>query len=120
MNDLVFVKDLNLYTCIGYTEAERAFPQKLLANLECGVKAFKRGLALEDTICYDTISTLFIEITNENTWILLEDLALELALGAFTKFSNLTSIKIKIDKFIVPNPASTGIEIRRERKDFEL
>lgn len=118
MYDKIFINSLEIYFNIGLTEEERAFPQKLKFSLECEIEKLSKGITFEDTICYDRVCQEVQRVAKSCSWVLIEDLAFAIFENSFHKFSVLKVLKIKIDKFIVPNTNSCGIEFKRTREEI--
>lgn len=118
MSDKIFIDSLEIYFNIGLSNEERAFPQKLKFSLECEIEKLSKGVKLEDTICYDTLAREVTSVAKSKDWVLLEDLVFAIFESAFSKFNNLKTLNIKIDKFVVPNTKSCGIEFKRSREEI--
>lgn len=117
MSDYIIVRELELYCQIGCTEAERAFPQKLLVSLTIATntRAVAKSLDLSQSVDYAAVTQFVREFCVSRTWTLQEELAEEITTLILREFSAAQSVQATIQKFAVPGTAWTGVEITRRR-----
>jgi len=114
MLDSVFVEKLSVSAKIGCSAEERAYPQplKISLNVACSLKEIKE---LSDSVCYDKLRKLVIDLASSQEWTLVEHLAEAIASQVLEKFKSATDTKVQINKFIFPDCESTGVIVNRSR-----
>jgi len=113
------VGELELRLHVGNTPEERSFPQRVTMNVEVELDVLSSAKSgkLKDTVCYLKLVRLISEHAASQKWILIEQLAEEVAMLIFETFSAALNVKLQINKFVVPNVKFVGIEIFRERSE---
>lgn len=114
--DQILISQLQLSTRIGATEAERSQPQRVLACivLEPAGGFVGLGDALARTVDYDTAAQAAKALASNETRVLLETLAEDLA-GMLMERFPVTAVEVELRKFVLPDTAFVGVRIRRER-----
>ncbi len=117
ITDSVIVRELEVFCRIGCTEAERAFPQRLLISLtiHTDTREVAKSLNLEHSIDFALAAELVRELGGSRDWVLVEELVEEIAQVILERFVAATTIQIKAQKFVLPATAWTGVEITRSR-----
>ncbi len=115
--DIVYLHGIKLETVIGVWEWERKIKQTLLVNIDLGTdtSAAGRSDALEDTINYQAVAELVMDIARENSFALVEALGEEITVRVLEKFS-IDWVKLQINKQgAVRGVRDVGIIIERQR-----
>jgi len=118
MSDLIRVVDLEIWTCIGVPEEERAQPQRLLVTLEMQVNDFSSAAADDDvalTVDYYEVVQCIKGFASEKPRKLLETFAEELASDLLRAFA-IHKLRLEVKKFILPETRFVSVEIEREKK----
>ena len=117
MSDTVVAQDIEAMIRIGCTEAERAYPQRLLVTVRADTDTRKVAASLDLThsICYATICQMVRELAESRSWTLCEEYAERVSVAVLDRFPVATGVRVGIKKFILPGVAWTGIEIFRKR-----
>ncbi len=116
--DKIIIRELSVHAKIGYSSDERAFPQRLLLDIELGIGPWQPGSQEGDlgtTICYSTVKDLVEKHIQSKKWILLEELTNDICSLIFEKYALARQIKIVARKFVVSDTKWVGIEIIRNR-----
>lgn len=111
--DAVFFKDLDVHCSIGYSEDERAFPQKLLISLTAYCEALRLDAELEEGVCYDQLKQWTLETTHQKKWVLVEHLAEAISQNVLSQNAQVRAVKIHVKKFALPGVGYSGVEILR-------
>jgi phosphoglycolate phosphatase len=113
--DVIRINGLEVRTCIGVSDEERAQPQKLL--LDVALESDFRGLG--DDIARATDYAAAAEWLRSECACrevrLLETLAESLAAGLLERFPRVSAANIEIRKFVLPETRDVSVRIRRER-----
>jgi dihydroneopterin aldolase len=117
MSDFVIAHKIEAFCRIGCSEAERAFPQRLLISARLAVDTKKAATTkdLKDSVCYATVCNRIREIGASRPWVLVEELAEVCAERLFEEFSLISEAHLVIEKFILPGVEWVGVEIHRTR-----
>jgi len=112
--DKIIIKDLEVQTHIGVTEAERARPQRLLltVELERDLAAAGRADSEAATTPYDVVADMVRQVVTERPRKLIEAVADEVAQVLLAHRLAL-SVTITVKKFSVPGTAHVAVEITR-------
>lgn len=116
MNDIIEIKDLEVFFRIGVPDAERANPQKLLITIQLFTD-FNEAARTDDvqhTVDYYELTQSLIRWGNSREWKLIETLASNIADWILDRHE-IAGVEIEIKKFILPNTRHVGVKIRRDR-----
>lgn len=114
--DKITIKDLEVNTCIGVVEDERAQPQRLLITVEMERDLAEAGRAdLESaTTPYDVVADLVRQVASERPRKLVEAVAEEIAEAILSR-RLAVAVTIEVKKFSVPFSQYVSVEVRRAR-----
>lgn len=115
--DKLIVREFAAFARIGWFLPERAFPQKIVLDLELGTDTRKAAQTkdLADSVCYLTVKEQVQKFIEAGEWVLLEELAEKVSEFIFTNFAPVMTIKLQIRKFLLTDATWGGIEIIRSR-----
>ena len=117
----VFAEGISAQASIGVTEAERAFPQKILIDLEVESELPSNNAEYSDIgklTDYSELSSRCIEISEEQPWQTLEELAEALCRELLDAFPLIIEISIELRKMVVANTTAVGIRFSEAREGF--
>lgn len=112
--DVITVKDLEVFYCVGVPDDERAAPQRLWVTIEMRLD-FQRAAAKDDltkTINYYEVSQRLNGFGERRSWKLIETLASDIATAVLEEFKP-TSVVVEVKKFILPNAKYVSVRIAR-------
>lgn len=114
MTDHILIHSLELSSCIGVPDAERAAAQRLTVNLVLEpIRDFTAvGDAIENTVDYFRVCEEVKVLSLARPRCLLETLAEEIAALLLARFS-LRAVEVELRKYILPDTAFVAIAIRR-------
>lgn len=114
--DHITLHGLGLTAHIGVPEEERATPQRLEADITLWTAQPLAGLNddLARTVDYSRAATLCRETAASRHWRLIETLAEELCAALLTAFP-LSTVRVAIHKFIVPDSRAVSVTLTRGR-----
>ena len=115
--DIVYLHGIKLETVIGVWEWERHIKQTLLLDLDIGTDTSVAGQsdALEDTINYQAIAELVMDIAKQNSFALVEALAETISTRLLQDFP-VKWVRLRINKQgAVRGVKDVGIVIEREQ-----
>lgn len=117
MEDYIIASKIEVFCRIGCTEAERAFPQRLLVSLRftTSTRAAAMSGHLSQTVDYAAACERVREIAAAKEWVLIEELSEAYAEHLLKDFPNASAVNICIEKFVLPGVDWVGVEIKRER-----
>lgn len=112
--DTITIKDLEVNTHIGVTEAERAQPQRLLVTVEMERDLAEAGRTdMESaTTPYDVVANLVRQVVAERPRKLVEAVADEIAEAILSR-RLAVAVTIEVKKFSVPHSQYVSVQIRR-------
>ena len=117
--DKIIIKDLEVYGKHGVLQEENVLGQKFLVSAEILISTRKAGItdAIELSVNYAEVCKFINEFMRKHVFNLIEAAAENLALGLFTKFSEIRDVKITIKKPWAPIglPLET-VSVKIERK----
>lgn len=98
--DKIIIKDLEVYGKHGVLQEENVLGQKFLVSAEILISTRKAGItdAIELSVNYAEVCKFINEFMRKHVFNLIEAAAENLALGLFTKFSEIRDVKITIKK----------------------
>ena len=115
--DKIRITDLEVFYCVGVTEAERAKPQRLLLCVEMA-HDFASAVARDDiaeTIDYYSLSKRLLGFGDGCHWQLIETLAADLASMILDEFGPAT-VTLEVKKFVIPQAAHVSVTVSRAAK----
>lgn len=117
-SDKILISELEVAANIGCSEEERANKQRLTLSLELWLDLKRAATTkdLNDSVCYFTLSNKCSELISGKPWILIEELAEEIAELALSRHPQLKAVKVLVKKYVIKEMAWAGVEILRERK----
>jgi FolB domain-containing protein len=120
LRDRIVLRDLLVRGIVGVNDWEREQPQDVLVNLEVATdtRAAGRSDDVADTLNYRTLAKAVIEHVESARPYLVEALAEAIARIAVAQGAE--RVRVRVEKpGAVRFAASVGVEIERERSDFE-
>lgn len=120
MKDRIILKNLQAFCKLGSYDHERILGQSLIIHLELelDLALAARSNRVEDTIDYVEVSLVIRKLAQSREFLLIENLAQEIAEALFNHFDKLEGVLIEINKTIVNAEQFTGspsIRIYRTR-----
>lgn len=119
--DEIILSEMRVYTKIGLTAEERAYKQPIVIDLTMRTPPWRttalRG-DLSQSVCYSTAKQRVEELVTGKEWVLVEELAEDVARLLFGEFAKLREITIEIRKFVVPETSWAGVRVTRSREFF--
>jgi dihydroneopterin aldolase len=116
MYDEIIIEQLELQCHIGITDEERSVPQRLTVSLV--LVPIRDFTALRDDIRnavdYFKVAAVVRRLAETGTRRLIETLGNEIAEGVLQQFA-VSAVELHLRKYIMPETASVGIRLRRER-----
>lgn len=121
----IFVQGLEILAKHGVNDFEKEQPQKFIFDIEVEVDFFKAYKTddIQNTVNYASISKLVTQITQANTYNLIEKLAYECTFSIFENFHSVLSVNLKLYKPQAPMNRkfdSVGVSISLERETVYL
>ena len=117
-NDQIIIRDLHLACRVGVTDAERATPQPIVAQLALQVDLTTAGNSdqLNDTVDYEQLTRRLLALAAEEPYALLERLATRISTVCLD-FSRVTAVTVRLDKpsALRGAAAAAAVEITRRR-----
>jgi dihydroneopterin aldolase len=113
----ISIVDLELHYRIGISEAERAWPQRLLVTIEMetDISAAIKSDDIRDTINYFDVAQMLFKWGKNRQWNLIERLADEMADLILKKFQP-ERVTIELKKFPLPESKYISITLTKHRK----
>ena len=114
--DTIVIRDLEVSYCVGVTDAERAFPQRLLLSVELQLDVTRAAASddLTDTIDYFAVCQRLLRFGEGRSWKLIEKLAVDIARLACDEF-NADSSTVEVRKFVIPEAQFVAVRATRTR-----
>ena len=119
--DKIFLKGLSARGIIGVHEWERESPQEILINLVLygDVKIAGESDNLEDSINYQTVAEDVLSLAEKVGRLTVEALATDIA-RLCLRVKGVEKVKVRVEKpEAIPYTRSVGVEIVRDRDDFQ-
>jgi dihydroneopterin aldolase len=112
--DSLTIKGLELFVCMGCTAEERAFPQKLLVDVDMELPLKKAGLSddMKDTVDYADAALRIKKELEPKTYKLAEAMAEDIA-ALVRKRYKVKKVRVSVSKRILPG--IDGFIVRIER-----
>jgi 7,8-dihydroneopterin aldolase/epimerase/oxygenase len=107
---LIRIEDLEVFYCVGVTDAERANPQRLLLTvvLEFDISAAAFTDRISKTIDYYAVAQTMIQYGTGRSWKLIEKVAVSVADLIMAEYHP-ESVSIEVKKFSVPQAAFVSV-----------
>jgi 7,8-dihydroneopterin aldolase/epimerase/oxygenase len=108
--------DLEVFYCVGVTDAERAQPQRLLITVEmdCDFTSAATSDRIEKTIDYHTLAEHLLKYGEGKSWRLLEKLVANIADMVMTDFRP-QDVTVEIKKFPIPQARYVSVTLTRTK-----
>lgn len=117
---VIKIRGLEISACHGVLDLEKVNPQKFIFDIDMEVGFFSaiKSDSISSTVNYAEVCALVEKITAENTFNLIEKLALECAFGILENFGKVQKIKLTCDKPGAPiaqkfESVAVGVELER-------
>jgi dihydroneopterin aldolase len=115
--DEIIIEGLEVSTHIGVPDEERVHAQKLLVTLTLYLPRWTAAASTDDlahTVNYYEVAQQVKALTAQTPRRLIERLAEEIA-ALVLRFPLVRKVRVRIDKFILPDTKSVAVEIKRTR-----
>ncbi|HWH72092.1 MAG TPA: dihydroneopterin aldolase [Candidatus Sulfotelmatobacter sp.] len=108
--------DLEVFYCVGVTEAERAKPQRLLVSVDLSFDFSTAALSdrIEKTINYQQIADELLRFGEGRNWKLLEKLVSNIADRILHQYRP-ESVTVEVKKFPIPQARYVAVSLTRSR-----
>ena len=112
----IAIVDLEVFYCVGVSEAERAQPQRLLLTVEitANLEAAAVSDRIEKTIDYHQVAEDLLHYGEGRSWKLLEKLAANVADRILTQYRP-QSVAVEVKKFVIPQARYVSVALSRAR-----
>ena len=112
--DKIVIKDLEVDTQIGVTDAERARAQRLLVTVEMERDLAEAGRTDTEaaTTPYDVVANLIRQVVTERPRKLIEAVADEIAEAILSR-RLAVAVTVEVRKFSIPRTQYVSVQIRR-------
>lgn len=116
--DKIFLHGLRADTLIGLYDWERQHAQTLIFDIDIGINTQNHASdQIDDTVHYGIVCYTLRQHLKQQTFLLLETLAEDIAQLLFTQFNKIIWLRIRITKpGILADVREVGVEIERNRK----
>jgi FolB domain-containing protein len=111
----LFVEGLGVVCIIGDLPHERSEPQQIILNLQATLDIQKaaRSDLLSDSLNYISLANLAIEVAQQGQFHLVEALVVAIANASFSRFPQMASLDIRLEKFgCHPQAKTCGIRYK--------
>jgi dihydroneopterin aldolase len=114
--DGIIIRELEVFYCVGVTEAERAAPQRLLLNLEITTDLAPAAASddLGHTTDYYVLTRQLLAFGNGRSWRLIEKLASDIAEWVL-KDARVIGVEVEVRKFVIPEARYVAVRVGRSR-----
>ena len=114
--DKIVIRELEVDTQIGVTDAERARPQRLLVTVELERDLAEAGRTDTEaaTTPYDVVANLIRQVVTERPRKLIEAVADEIAEAILAR-RLAVAVTVEVKKFSLPRTQSVAVQIRRSQ-----
>jgi 7,8-dihydroneopterin aldolase/epimerase/oxygenase len=108
--------DLEVFYCIGFTDEERAKPQRLLLTVDMTYDFTSAALTdrLERTINYQKVAEELLRFGENRSWKLLEKLVANVADFIMAEYRP-QAVMVEAKKFSLPNARFVSVSLSRNR-----
>jgi dihydroneopterin aldolase len=112
----ITIKDLEVFYCVGVSDAERAQPQRLLITVDI---AFDFSIAtvsdrIERTVDYAEVSESLLKYGEGRSWKLIEKLAANIADMIVTDYKA-QAATVEVKKFVIPQAQYVSVTWTKKR-----
>lgn len=121
--DRIIVKNLLLRSIIGLNPEERVNKQDILINMVmyADIRAAAAADDIETSVNYKAVTKRVITHVEESADLLVEKLVTDLAYLVLSEFPTVARVQVRVEKpGALRFAESVGIEIDRNRADFDL
>lgn len=112
----ITIVDLEVFYCVGVTDAERAQPQRLLLTVDMGydfsVAATTDRIA--KTIDYADVSQKLLEFGKDRSWRLIEKVAANIADLIMSEYEP-HAVTVQVKKFTIPQANHVSVTWSKRR-----
>lgn len=114
--DLIVIKDLEVWCHVGVTNEERAQRQKVHVTLEMtrDLSMAARTDQIVHTIDYQKVCEKVKQLVLEKSWRLIEAMAGDIIQSIHSNY-RLGAVSVEIRKFILPDTAYVAVHLTRDR-----
>ncbi len=112
--DVIIIKDIEVWCHVGLTNEERSHRQKTLVTLELvrDLSMAARTDQLIHTVDYQRVCEKIKHLALEKSWRLIEAMAGDIIRTVQSNF-RLNAVGVEIRKFILPDTAYVGVHLHR-------
>ncbi len=112
----IAIVDLEVFYCVGVTEAERAKPQRLLITIDMQFDFSAAGLSdrIEKTIDYFEVAQDLLKFGEGRSWKLLEKLVTNIADRVLSSYGA-QSVFVEAKKFPFPEARYVSVSLTKSR-----
>ena len=116
MSDRIVIREMEIQCQIGVPDEERAEPQTLRVTIEMEVDITPAARAddIDQTVDYYSVYKKVHTLSAARPRRLVETLAEEIAQMVLGEFPTNT-VRVRIDKFILPNTRAVSVDIQRHQ-----
>ena len=114
MSDLICIRDLEVFYCVGVPENERALPQRLLITVEVQVDFVdaEQSDDLSKTIDYFAVTQRLLKFGERREWKLIEKLAVDISNFVRNEFC-VQTVTVEVKKFAIPQAKWISVRVTR-------
>ena len=104
------IEDLEVFYCVGVSDAERATPQRLLLTIvmELDITAAAFTDRISKTIDYYSVAQTIMQYGNNRSWKLIEKVAVSVADLIAAEYHP-QEVSIEVKKFAIPQAAYVSV-----------
>ena len=112
----ITIVDLEVFYCVGVTDAEREKPQRLLISVELNFDFSAASVSdrVEKSIDYSVVFNDLLHYGEGRSWKLLEKLVANIADRILTEFRP-QSVTVEVKKFPIPQLKYVAVALTRTR-----
>jgi dihydroneopterin aldolase len=112
----ITIADLEVFYCVGVTDAERAQPQRLLLTIDIDYDFSIASVSdrIERTVDYFEVSRMLLKYGEGRSWKLIEKLAANIADTILTDFRP-QAVTVEVKKFAIPQARYVSVTWTKNR-----
>ncbi len=112
----ITIAELEVHYCVGWTDEERAKPQRLLVTIDMGLDFSSASVSdrIEKTINYQQVADKLLKFGEGRSWKLLEKLVANIADMIMTEYRP-QAVMVEVKKFSVPQARHVAVSLTRTR-----
>jgi dihydroneopterin aldolase len=112
----ITIADLEVFYCVGVTDAERAQPQRLLLTIDMALDFASAAATdrLAKTIDYHEVAQRLLKFGDGRNWKLIEKLAVNIAELIMAEFRP-QAVMVEIKKFTIPQARHVSVTWTQKR-----